>query len=80
MAIVQCYEIPGLFSTWYSGGGKFLCTVTAVVTDQPTTTTPAPPDNCDCGWRQEVKFFFILRSLKVIITTQTLRVMLKRVH
>ncbi|CAH1162873.1 unnamed protein product [Phaedon cochleariae] len=40
----------GLFSTWNSVGGRYICTMTAI-RDAESSTTQSP-QICDCGWRQ----------------------------
>lgn len=43
--------ISGLFSTSNSPGGKFICSLTAIlVNEEEQSTTPAVPV-CDCGWK-----------------------------
>lgn len=44
----------GLFSTSNTSGGKFVCTLTAIQGDNPTTQQP-PPDTCDCGLRPRTR-------------------------
>ncbi|KAK5647781.1 hypothetical protein RI129_002673 [Pyrocoelia pectoralis] len=42
----------GLTAAWFSMGGRFLCTITAIQSSNPPGTTESPA-KCDCGWRQQ---------------------------
>ncbi|XP_017784093.1 PREDICTED: venom serine protease-like [Nicrophorus vespilloides] len=44
----------GLFSVWYSAGGRFSCSLTAIQSEDGTqSSTTARPNTCDCGWRKK---------------------------
>ncbi|XP_074029576.1 venom serine protease-like [Leptinotarsa decemlineata] len=44
----------GLFATYNSKGGRFICTLTAIQ-NPDVTTTPTPPSVCDCGLKQTLR-------------------------
>ncbi|KAF2903823.1 hypothetical protein ILUMI_02349 [Ignelater luminosus] len=45
----------GLVSNWFSSGGRFLCTLTAIKSQNPSNTTTEKPGMCDCGWKKEIR-------------------------
>ncbi|KAK4884987.1 hypothetical protein RN001_001258 [Aquatica leii] len=41
----------GLIASWFSMGGRFLCTITAIQSNN--TNEVSQGSKCDCGWRQQ---------------------------
>ncbi|KAJ3648511.1 hypothetical protein Zmor_020308 [Zophobas morio] len=54
MSSQQRFFSPCLFSSQYTIGGKFMCTLTAMH-KTPIPTTSSRPATCNCGWRKKVK-------------------------
>ncbi|KAF5298763.1 hypothetical protein FQR65_LT09632 [Abscondita terminalis] len=41
----------GLFASWFTTGGRFLCTIAAIQSNNSNEVNQ--PSKCDCGWRQQ---------------------------
>ncbi|CAH0551938.1 unnamed protein product [Brassicogethes aeneus] len=46
--------VVGLFSTWNSRGGRFVCSLVSIKDGGSGTTTPRP-NVCDCGWKHVLR-------------------------